>query len=69
MRRVTAMGMILMVAAWVVAAGTPIGKPEAAPCLLGQVVMEVLDFVVDCPNQRLIPNPEAPAGYMLYDDF
>ena len=46
-----------------------IGKPENALCLLGQLVFETLDLVVDCPNERLIPNPEAPDGMMLYDDF
>ncbi len=46
-----------------------LGKPEKAPCILGQIVLEDMDFVVDCPNQRLIPNPEAPAGSMLYEDF
>ena len=28
--------------------------------LIGQVVLEKLDFLVDCKNQRLIPNPENP---------
>ena len=46
-----------------------ISKPEGAPCLLGQLVFEALDLVVDCPNQRVIPNPEAPDGMMLYEDF
>ncbi len=46
-----------------------VGKPENAPCLLGQLVFETLDFVVDCPNERLIPNPDAPDGMILYDDF
>lgn len=46
-----------------------LGKPDNAPYLLGQIVFESLDLVVDCPNNRLIPNPEAPDGMMLYDDF
>lgn len=46
-----------------------LSKPEGAPCLIGQLVLETLDFVVDCPNHRIIPNPEAPEGMMLYDDF
>jgi hypothetical protein len=25
--------------------------------------------VVDCGRQRLIPNPEAPDGMMLYEDY
>jgi predicted aspartyl protease len=28
--------------------------------LIGQTVLETLDFLVDCPNQRLIPNPKHP---------
>jgi len=46
-----------------------IGKPEDAPCLLGPLVFETLDLVVDCPNHRLTPNPDAPEGMMLYEDF
>ena len=28
--------------------------------LIGQTVLETLDFLVDCPNQRIIPNPKHP---------
>ena len=28
--------------------------------LIGQVILEKLDLLVDCKNQRLIPNPEHP---------
>jgi hypothetical protein len=28
--------------------------------LIGQTVLETLDLLVDCKNQRLIPNPENP---------
>jgi hypothetical protein len=28
--------------------------------LVGQVISEKLDLLVDCKNQRLIPNPEHP---------
>ena len=31
--------------------------PEEVPNLLGQVPLEVLDFVVDSRGQKLIPNP------------
>jgi predicted aspartyl protease len=31
--------------------------PENVPNLLGQVPLEVLDFVVDSKSKRLIPNP------------
>jgi len=46
-----------------------VAKPEGAPLLLGQLVLEALDLVVDCGRQRLIPNPEAPDGMMLYEDY
>ena len=46
-----------------------VAKPEGAPLLLGQIVLEALDLVVDCGRQRLIPNPEAPGGMMLYEDY
>lgn len=28
--------------------------------MLGQVILEKLDFLVDCRNQQLIPNPQNP---------
>ncbi|MEX1102987.1 MAG: retroviral-like aspartic protease family protein, partial [Dehalococcoidia bacterium] len=28
--------------------------------LLGQVVLEITDLLVDCARQRLVPNPESP---------
>ena len=31
--------------------------PDECPVLIGQVVLETLDFVVDPPNRRLIGNP------------
>ena len=46
-----------------------VAKPEGAPLLLGQLVLEALDLVVDCDRQQLIPNPEAPDGMMLYEDY
>ena len=46
-----------------------VAKPEGAPLLVGQIVLEALDLVVDCGRQRLIPNPEAPDGMMLYEDY
>ena len=44
-------------------------KLEGAPLLLGQIVLEALDLVVDCGRQRLILNPEAPDGMMLCEDY
>ena len=46
-----------------------VAKPEGAPLLLGQIVLEALDLVVDYGRQRLIPNPEASDGMMLYEDY
>ncbi|NJM77166.1 MAG: clan AA aspartic protease [Acaryochloridaceae cyanobacterium RU_4_10] len=33
--------------------------------LIGQTVLETLDLLVDCKNQRLIPNPEHPDHAIL----
>ena len=33
--------------------------------LMGQTVLETLDVLVDCKNQRLIPNPENPERPVL----
>ncbi len=30
--------------------------------LIGQTVLEKLDLLVDCANQRLVPNPKHPNG-------
>ena len=34
--------------------------------LVGQVVLEKLDLLVDCKNQKLIPNPEHPNYPVTY---
>ncbi|MBE9187792.1 clan AA aspartic protease [Microcoleus sp. LEGE 07076] len=34
--------------------------------LIGQVILEKLDLLVDCKNQRLIPNPENPDYPVTY---
>jgi clan AA aspartic protease len=36
-----------------------VGPPRSEP-LLGQVLLEVLDLVVDCPGRRVLPNPDSP---------
>ncbi len=36
-----------------------VGPPNCEP-LVGQVVLEVLDLVVDCPGRRVFPNPQSP---------
>jgi clan AA aspartic protease len=36
-----------------------VGPPGCEP-LLGQVVLELTDLLVDCKNQRLVPNPDSP---------
>jgi predicted aspartyl protease len=42
--------------------------PENVPNLLGQVPLEVLDFVVDSKSQRLIPNP-AHGGEQMTEEY
>ncbi len=39
--------------------------PEGCPVLIGEVPLELLDFVVDPKNQRLIGNPEHGGEQML----
>jgi predicted aspartyl protease len=39
--------------------------PEECPVLIGQVPLELLDFVVDPKNRRLIGNPEHGGEQML----
>lgn len=47
-----------------------IGIPnDNAPCLLGQLVLEQIDYVVDCKRQRLIPNPEEVDGVMIIEMY
>jgi clan AA aspartic protease len=36
-----------------------VGPPGSEP-LLGQIVLEEADLLVDCANQRLTPRPESP---------
>ena len=42
--------------------------PDALPNIVGQIPLEDLDWVVDCKNQKLIPNPEHKNGE-LADEF
>ena len=42
--------------------------PDSLPNIIGQIALEDLDWVVDCRNQRLIPNPEHKGGE-LADEF
>ena len=42
--------------------------PENVPNLLGQVPLEVLDFVVDSKTQKLIPNP-AHGGEQMTEEY
>lgn len=42
--------------------------PDALPNVVGQIPLEDLDWVVDCRNQKLIPNPEHKHGE-LSDEF
>jgi len=34
--------------------------PPTAEALIGQVVLETLDLLVDCQRQTLVPRPESP---------
>jgi len=42
--------------------------PDELPNIVGQIPLEDLDWVVDCKNQKLIPNPEHKNGE-LADEF
>jgi predicted aspartyl protease len=42
--------------------------PDTLPNVVGQIPLEDLDWVVDCRNQKLIPNPEHKHGE-LSDEF
>jgi predicted aspartyl protease len=42
--------------------------PEDVPNLLGQVPLEVLDFVLDSRGQKLIPNP-AHGGEQMAEEY
>jgi predicted aspartyl protease len=42
--------------------------PDVLPNIVGQIPLEDLDWVVDCHNQKLIPNPEHKHGE-LSDEF
>lgn len=42
--------------------------PDALPNIVGQIPLEDLDWVVNCKNQKLIPNPEHKNGE-LADEF
>ena len=41
---------------------------DALPNIVGQIPLEDLDWVVECKNQKLIPNPEHKNGE-LADEF
>jgi len=45
-----------------------IEAPDSVPNLLGQVPLEVLDFVVDSKRQKLIPNP-AHGGEQMTEEY
>ena len=42
--------------------------PDAVPVLIGQVPLEILDFVIDMPNRRLIGNP-AHGGQQMFEQY
>ena len=37
-----------------------VGGPPLSEALIGQVILEELDLLVDCQNQTLLPRPESP---------
>jgi clan AA aspartic protease len=39
--------------------------PPTSQALIGQTVLETLDLLADCQNQKLIPRPESPIYPML----
>jgi predicted aspartyl protease len=39
--------------------------PDDCPVLIGQIPLEVMDFVVDPPNRRLIGNPEHGGEHII----
>jgi hypothetical protein len=41
--------------------------PDSLPNIVGQIPLEDLDWVVDCHNPKLIPNPEHQHGEMCED--
>jgi predicted aspartyl protease len=41
--------------------------PDSLPNIVGQIPLEAMDWVVDCRNQKLIPNPEHKHGEMCED--
>ena len=45
-----------------------IGIPESVPNLIGQVPLEILDFVVDAKGRKLVPNP-AHGGEQMTEEF
>jgi len=45
-----------------------VGIPDSLPNIIGQIPLGDLDWVVDCRNQKLIPNPEHKNGE-LADEF
>ncbi len=36
-----------------------------SPPLVGQVVLEILDLLIDCKGRKLVPNPESPEMPMV----
>ena len=42
-----------------------IGEEEGSQPLIGQVVLEVLDLIVDPKTRKLIPNPASPETPMI----
>ena len=39
--------------------------PPASEALVGQIILETMDFIVDCPRQSLTTRPESPIYPLL----
>ena len=49
--------------------GIPENQESTAPCLLGQMVFEQIDYVVDCKAQKVLPNPTSDPGMMTFEMY
>jgi len=57
--RSVARGLIIQVGERDMVTECVVGPPRSEP-LLGQIVLERLDLLVDCAQGRLVPRPESP---------
>ncbi|CAK0738171.1 conserved hypothetical protein [Gammaproteobacteria bacterium] len=60
----TGFGLEIMIGDRIVVTDCIIGPPLCEP-LIGQIVLEEMDLLVDCAKKRLIPRPESPNRPLL----